>query len=88
MDLKDVESKIGEGWRIVDGHHLRCEVTFKNFVDALAFVNKVGAYAESVNHHPDIYLAWGKVSIEIWTHTKDGITALDIAFSEAIDRLI
>src|SRR6188768_2125668 len=41
------------GWQVVDGHHLKKEYAFENFVDALAFVNRVGAVAEYNGHHPD-----------------------------------
>lgn len=88
LELKFIESEIGEGWSVVDGHHLRKEFRFKNFKDALAFVNRVGDYAESVNHHPDIHLAWGLVAIEVWTHTQDSISQLDVDFSKAADRLL
>jgi len=54
--------------------------SFKNFEEALKFTNKVGAISEELNHHPDIYLAWGKVELSIFTHSHQGITNLDIEF--------
>ena len=65
------------GWRIVEDHHLEKEFTFPDFAQALAFVNRVGAVAEEVGHHPDIYLGWGKVRLQIWTHTANGLTGKD-----------
>ena len=62
-------------WNVVDGHHLEREFRFKNFADALAFTNKIGAIAEQLNHHPDISLGWGKVRVTMWTHDAGGITA-------------
>ena len=50
-----------EGWNALDGHHLSKMYRFRNFVDALAFVNRVGDVAEEQFHHPDLYLSWGKV---------------------------
>ena len=73
------------GWRIVDNHHLEKEFTFPNFADALAFVNRVGAIAEEMDHHPDIYLAWGKVRIQIWTHVANGLTRKDYVLAEKIE---
>ena len=75
------------GWRAVDGHHLEKEYPFKDFVSALAFVNKVGAEAEAQGHHPDVYLAWGTVRITIWTHKIDGLTESDFVLAARIDRL-
>ena len=56
-------------------------VSFKNFAEALEFTNKVGALAEEIFHHPDIFLAWGKVKITIWTHKIDGLNEADFIFA-------
>ena len=74
------------GWEVVRGHHLRKEYKFPNFVDALAFVNKVGAVAESQGHHPDLELGWGHVAITIWTHKIDGLTESDFVLAAKCDR--
>lgn len=79
--------ELGPGWRIIDGHHLEKELTFPDFASALAFVNQVGALAEEANHHPDLYLAWGKVRITLWTHTANGLTDKDFSLARRIDRL-
>jgi len=54
---------------------------------ALAFVNRVGELAESEGHHPDIFLSWGKVGIDIWTHKIDGLTESDFVLAAKIDNL-
>lgn len=74
-------------WSVVDGHHVEREFTFPNFVEALAFTNKVGELAETEGHHPDIYLAWGRVGVKIWTHKIDGLTESDFVLAAKIDRL-
>jgi 4a-hydroxytetrahydrobiopterin dehydratase len=71
---------------VVDGHHLEKEYRFPNFVDALAFVNRVGALAEEQGHHPDIYLAWGKAKLTLWTHKIDGLTESDFVFAAKADK--
>ncbi len=73
------------GWRIVEDHHLEKEFTFPDFAQALAFVNRVGAVAEEVGHHPDIYLGWGKVRVQIWTHTVNGLTGKDFDLAGRIE---
>jgi 4a-hydroxytetrahydrobiopterin dehydratase len=75
-------------WRVVDGHHLEREYTFPDFASALAFTNRVGALAEEANHHPDIYLAWGKVRLTLWTHTANGLTEKDFALAGKIEGLM
>jgi 4a-hydroxytetrahydrobiopterin dehydratase len=59
--------------------------TFKDFAQALAFVNKVGAVAETEGHHPDLYLAWGKCKIEIWSHKIKGLTESDFILAAKAD---
>lgn len=76
------------GWEVVDGHHLKKEYTFKNFVDALAFVNRVGEVAEANGHHPDLYLTWGKVRIEIYTYKIDGLTESDFVLAAKCDQVL
>jgi 4a-hydroxytetrahydrobiopterin dehydratase len=73
------------GWSAVDEHHLFKEFLFPDFVTGLAFVNAVGGLAEKEGHHPDIYLTWGKVRIEIWTHKIDGLTESDFVLAAKID---
>ena len=76
-----------EGWTVVDEHHLTKTCKFRNFREALDFTNRVGALAEEQGHHPDIFLAWGKVEVKIWTHKIDGLTESDFILAAKIDRL-
>ena len=85
--LRELHKELGNGWKVVRGHHLEKEFTFKNFRDALGFANKVGALAEAQNHHPDIYLSWGKARITIWTHKVDGLTESDFVLGARIECL-
>ncbi len=87
-DLAAVQRELGSDWRVVDEHHLEKEFRLRNFAEALAFTNKIGAVAEQQGHHPDIYLAWGKVRVTVWTHKIDGLTRSDFVLAAKIDRLI
>lgn len=64
------------------------EIKFKNFVEALAFVNKLGELAESEGHHPDIVLKWGYVRIDLWTHAIGGLSENDFIVAAKADSLI
>lgn len=75
------------GWTVIGEHHIQKQYKFPNFVTALEFVNRVGALAEEQGHHPDIYLAWGKVEIKLWTHKIDGLTESDFIMAAKIDKL-
>jgi 4a-hydroxytetrahydrobiopterin dehydratase len=74
-------------WKVVNGHHLKRAFSFPDFRSALAFVNRVGELAEEQGHHPDIFLAWGKAEITIWTHKIDGLTESDFILAAKIDQL-
>lgn len=74
-------------WKVIDDHRLTRSFNFPDFVQALAFVNKVGALAESQGHHPDILLSWGKAEITIWTHKINGLTESDFVLAAKIDEL-
>jgi 4a-hydroxytetrahydrobiopterin dehydratase len=86
-ELANLASQLKPGWRVVDEHHLEKEYKFKDFREALAFTNKVGELAEAQGHHPDIYLAWGKVRLTIWTHKINGLTESDFVFAAKADNL-
>jgi 4a-hydroxytetrahydrobiopterin dehydratase len=86
-DLSRLAGELRTGWQVVDEHHLEKEFKFKDFREALKFTNKVGELAEAQGHHPDIYLAWGKVRLTLWTHKIDGLTESDFVMAAKIDRL-
>lgn len=79
--------KLGGGWQVVDAHHLEKTYRFKDFREALAFTNQVGEVAEREGHHPDLHLAWGKVTLTIWTHKIDGLTESDFVLAAKCDEL-
>lgn len=76
------------GWGVEKDHHLVKTYPFPDFLGALAFVNKIGALAEQQGHHPDIYLSWGMVRVQIWTHKIDGLTESDFILAAKIDQLL
>ena len=84
--LDDLLEKLKNDWKIIKEHHLEKEYSFKNFKEALDFTIKVGELAEKQGHHPDIFLAWGKVKLTIWTHKIDGLTESDFIFAAKADK--
>ncbi|MGH8934705.1 MAG: 4a-hydroxytetrahydrobiopterin dehydratase [Acidimicrobiia bacterium] len=85
--IAELLEQLGDGWQVIDQHHLRKAYRFPNFRNALAFTNRVGELAEEQGHHPDIYLTWGKVRLEIWTHKIDGLHESDFILAAKTDRL-
>jgi 4a-hydroxytetrahydrobiopterin dehydratase len=86
-ELAKLAKELKGGWKVVRAHHLEKEYKFKDFRQALDFTNQVGELAEAQGHHPDIYLAWGKVKLTMWTHSVDGLTEGDFVFAAKVDRL-
>jgi 4a-hydroxytetrahydrobiopterin dehydratase len=85
----DVASRLMEqlnGWTFEQGH-LAKSYLFSNFAGALEFVNRIGAIADEQGHHPDIYMTWGKVSVEVWTHKIDGLTESDFILAAKFDEV-
>tara|TARA_B100000965_G_scaffold374417_1_gene365688 strand:+ start:672 stop:959 length:288 start_codon:yes stop_codon:yes gene_type:complete len=67
---------------------IKKEFKFDNFVNAFGFMSKVALLAERMGHHPDWQNTYNKVTIELTTHDKGGITNKDIELAESIDLLI
>jgi 4a-hydroxytetrahydrobiopterin dehydratase len=70
-----------QGWKQVEDK-LEREFTFDDFVQAIAFVNRVAELAESENHHPDIEIHYKRVILRWWTHTAGGVTDRDRELAE------
>jgi 4a-hydroxytetrahydrobiopterin dehydratase len=77
-----------QNWHVINNHHIEREFKFPDFKTALEFTNNVGAIAEEQGHHPDLYLAWGKVAVKIWTHKIDGLTESDFILAAKIDKAL
>jgi 4a-hydroxytetrahydrobiopterin dehydratase len=86
VELQNLHQEIPR-WNIANEHHLSRSFTFPDFKQALEFVNRVGAIAEEQGHHPDIFLAWGKVEITLWTHKINGLTESDFIMAAKIQAL-
>ena len=68
-------------------HKVKRQFKFKNFRESLAFVNKVSEIAESEGHHPDIYIFYNKVNLELFTHAVGGLSENDFIMAAKIDKI-
>jgi len=75
-------------WLLVEETYIERKFKFKDFAEALAFVNKVGELAENEGHHPDVELGWGKVKIVLMTHKIHGLSRNDFVLASKIDDLL
>jgi 4a-hydroxytetrahydrobiopterin dehydratase len=85
-ELRKLYSQL-DGWTVVNEHHLEKDYRFKDFAEALAFVNRLGAAAEAAGHHPDIFLTWGRVKITLWTHSIGGLSESDFKLAAEADAV-
>lgn len=87
-EIARLHSGLDPGWRVVREHHLEREFRFPDWKSAFAFVARVSELAETVNHHPDLALSWGRVGMQLWTHAIDGLAESDFVFAAKVDRLL
>ncbi|MBW4642335.1 MAG: 4a-hydroxytetrahydrobiopterin dehydratase [Goleter apudmare HA4340-LM2] len=74
------------GWTVVNSQ-LQITRTFKNFIQAMEFVNKLVEPAESAAHHPDIEISYNKVKIKLTTHDAGGLTQKDFDLAGVIAQI-
>ena len=74
------------GWERT-GNEITRTVTLGDFRDAVLYVGAVAHLAQAANHHPDIAIAWNKVTLTLSTHSAGGLTGADFALAQQIDAL-
>ncbi len=67
---------------------IRKSFEFKDFKEAMSFVNKVADIANEEGHHPDIYIFYNKVRLELWTHAVKGLSENDFIMAAKIEKLL
>jgi 4a-hydroxytetrahydrobiopterin dehydratase len=90
LDVAQVDAALaadGSAWHR-DGDKLHVEYGFSSFLAAVDFVVGLASIAEGLNHHPDIDVRYNKVRLEVWTHDRGGLTALDVALARQADALV
>ena len=79
---------IPEGWaRSPDDQALERTYRFTDFADAFAFLTRVAAHTEAVDHHPEFTSVWNRVDFRLTSHDAGGVTKRDVALAKAIDAL-
>lgn len=89
-ELAELIRQIPQWQPVVDDGvlQLKREFLFRNFVEALAFTNRVGALAEEAGHHPALLTEWGKVTVRWWTHKIKGLHRNDFILAARTDELL
>ena len=80
---------IPDGWaRSADGEALERTYRFKDFAEAFAFLTRVAAHAEAIDHHPEFTSRWNRVDFRLTSHDSGGVTTRDLELARAIDGLL
>jgi 4a-hydroxytetrahydrobiopterin dehydratase len=89
LTAQEIATQLGAlpEWRIEKGELTRT-FTFKDFIAALDFVNRVGERAEAAGHHPDIDIRYNKVRLGLVSHDTGGLTAKDFELAAVVDKLV
>ncbi|MCZ6677628.1 MAG: 4a-hydroxytetrahydrobiopterin dehydratase [Candidatus Poribacteria bacterium] len=84
----EIDAQLGElsGWTVENGK-LHKQFQFDSFIDAFGFMARVALVAESMNHHPEWFNVYNRVTIDLMTHDADGISALDFELAKKADSL-
>ena len=88
LQRTDAEQRLKalSGWTLEDDA-IKKQFTFKDFLEAIAFVNRVAPEAEAADHHPDIVINHKRVTLTYSTHTEGGLTEKDFAGAAMADRV-
>jgi len=88
LSRADAEARIERlsGWMLY-GDEIHKQFTFKDFLEAIAFVNRLAPEAEAADHHPDILINHRRVTLTYSTHSEGGLTDKDFGGAAAADRL-
>ena len=71
----------------LEGNAIKTTLSFKDFIEAVEFVNQVVAPAEAAGHHPDLYISYNKVTISLTTHDAGGLTQQDFDMAKTLATL-
>lgn len=77
------------GWSLAEGaRRLQRSFEFRDFLEAMKFVNRVAEVAEQEGHHPDFAIHWNKVELTLWTHKIGGLHENDFILAAKVNRLL
>ena len=86
--LQDLPPLLAKGWAVVEGRDaITKEFKFANFIAAFGWMSQAAIIAEKMNHHPEWFNVYNRVSVTLSTHDVGGLSALDIALAQKLDGL-
>ena len=86
-EIASYQKELKAPWEVHENKRVSREFKFKDFKEAMKFVNKIADIAEEEGHHPDIHVFYNKVMIELWTHAIEGLSENDFIMAAKIEKL-
>ncbi|MDP4208726.1 MAG: 4a-hydroxytetrahydrobiopterin dehydratase [Bacteroidota bacterium] len=86
-EVAEFKSLLPDDWTVSENSKIAKTFLFVNYRHTIDFVNKVAALAEEEGHHPDLHVYYGKVVVELWTHSINGLSENDFILASKIERL-
>lgn len=86
-EIGKFQKQVNQEWEVIKDHSIKRKFKFNDFTQAMKFVNEVAAIAEKEGHHPDIYIYYNAVEIELYTHAVKGLSENDFIMAAKIDKL-
>jgi 4a-hydroxytetrahydrobiopterin dehydratase len=88
LTTSDIQNRMKtlSGWTL-EGDAIKKQFTFRDFPEAIAFVNRLAPKAEAADHHPDILINYKRVTLTYSTHSEGGLTEKDFEGAAAADRI-
>lgn len=90
LDPESIQTQLRDlpHWTLDNNQHLTRTISVDNFMTALQKANSIAPIAEACNHHPDLLVQWGKLSITLWTHDQGGLTQKDFDLATKINKIL
>ncbi len=85
--IQEYLSQLKLPWEVIEEKKIKHRFKFKDFKEAMKFVNNVAKIAEKEGHHPDICIYYSKVNITLWTHFISGLHENDFILAAKIEKL-
>lgn len=88
LSSSDIESRVAQldGWSVVEGM-LTKEFKFDAYASGVVFASAVGHTADKLNHHPDLFVGYGKVRVSVLTHDAGGLTSYDFELARRVEAI-
>ncbi len=87
LNDSEIQERLSElpGWSIENGK-LHKNFQFESFVEAFGFMTKSALTAEAMNHHPEWFNVYNKVTVDLNTHDLGGISTWDFELAKKMDE--